>query len=63
MSEIQEYCSSVGYVSIDNTTNNNENDQSKVITPLEETRNEILHIVDNDPVKVQEDITKLVNIV
>ncbi|XP_043666529.1 uncharacterized protein MG328-like [Vespula pensylvanica] len=59
MSEIQEYCSSVGYVSLDNTTNNNENDQSKVITPLEETRNEILHIVDKDPVKVQDDITKL----
>ncbi|XP_047347909.1 tropomyosin-like [Vespa velutina] len=55
MSEIQE-CSSVGCVSVDNITNNNENDLSKVITPLEETRNKI---VDKDPVKVQEDITKL----
>lgn len=59
MSEIQE-CSSVGYVSLDNTTKN-ENDQSKVNTPLEETRNEIVHVIDKDPVKVQEDITKLVN--
>ncbi|XP_035731640.1 uncharacterized protein MG328-like [Vespa mandarinia] len=55
MSEIQE-CSSVGCVSVDNITNNNENDLSKGITPLEETRNKI---VDKDPVKVQEDITKL----
>ncbi|XP_015180733.1 PREDICTED: tropomyosin-like [Polistes dominula] len=58
MSEIQEY-SSVESVSVDNTINNNEKDQSKIISPLEEVENEILHIIDKDAVKIQEDIPKL----
>lgn len=58
MSEIQE-CSSVGSVSVDNTINNNEKDQSKIISSLEDAKNEILHTVDKDAVKVQEDIPKL----
>ncbi|XP_014615299.1 PREDICTED: filamin A-interacting protein 1-like [Polistes canadensis] len=58
MSEIQE-CSSVGSVSVDNTINNNEKDQSKIISSLQDAKNEILHTVDKDAVKVQEDIPKL----
>ncbi|XP_043489399.1 tropomyosin-like [Polistes fuscatus] len=58
MSEIQE-CSSVGSVSVDNTINNNEKDQSKIISSLEDAKNEILHTIDKDAVKVQGDIPKL----
>ncbi|KAI4494798.1 hypothetical protein M0804_000999 [Polistes exclamans] len=58
MSEIQE-CSSVGCVSVDNTINNNEKDQSEIISSLQDAKNEILHTVDKDAVKVQEDIPKL----
>lgn len=58
MSEIQE-CSSVGNVSVDNTINNNEKDQSKIISSLEDAKNEILHTIDKDAVKVQGDIPKL----
>lgn len=58
MSEIQEF-SSVGSVSVDNTINNNEKDQSKIISSLEDAKNEILHTIDKDAVKVQGDIPKL----
>ncbi|KAI4497572.1 hypothetical protein M0802_007342 [Mischocyttarus mexicanus] len=58
MSEIQEY-SSVESVPVDNTINNNENDQSKMTSPLKEEKNEILQTIDKDDVKVQEAISKL----